>query len=131
MCGARNERAGPSVASRDRERRMRTMVFAALLLASCGPQTPEQARIDNIQDAADAQADAIRDAAANQAGAMRGEADTIANQAAIANGFDAERLNTRAEALREEARIVKRQADAKVRAVKDRARADVSAIKAQ
>lgn len=105
--------------------------FLGLLLPGCGPQTPEQAQIANIQDAARAEADSIRSASGNEAAAMRAEADTIAGQAEIANGFDAQRLKTRAEALRKEARIVERHADARVRAVNDRARADASAVKAQ
>ena len=36
--------------------------FIGLLLAGCGPQTPEQARIDNIQQAAEVEADAIKSA---------------------------------------------------------------------
>ena len=105
--------------------------FIGLLLAGCGPQTPEQARIDNIQQAAEAEADEIKSASGNEAAAIRDEADTIASQAEIANSFDAERLETRAEALRKEAKIVERHADAQVRAVRDRARADVSALKAR
>lgn len=112
----------------------RWILPAALLvpsLAACGPQTPEQAQIANIEDAARAEAETIRSASGNEAAAIRAEADTIAGQAEIANGFEAERLKTRAEALRKEAGIIERHADARVRAVKDRARADVSAIKAQ
>jgi outer membrane biogenesis lipoprotein LolB len=105
--------------------------FIGLLLAGCGPQTPEQARIDNIQQAAEAEADAIKSASGNEAAAIRAEADTIASEAEIANSFDAERLETRAEALRKEARIVERHGDAQIRAVRDRARADVSALKAR
>lgn len=113
---------------------MRSQVAAAflgLMLAGCGPQTPEQARIANIQDAARAEADAIRSASGNEAAAIRAEADTLVGQADIANGFEAERLRARADALRKDARIVERHADARVRAVNDRARADVSAVKAQ
>lgn len=105
--------------------------LSGLLLTACGPQTPEQAQIANIQDAARAEAEAIRSATGNEAAAIRAEADTLAGQADIANGFEAERLKTRAEALRKEARIVERHADARIRAVNDRARADVSAVKAQ
>jgi len=117
------------------EKQMRSRIvpaaFFGLLLAACGPKTPEQAQIDDIQQAAEAEADAIKSASGNEAAAIRTEADTIAGQAEIANGFDAERLETRAEALRKEARIVERHADARIRAVRDRARADVSALKAQ
>lgn len=104
---------------------------AALLLTGCGPRSPQEAQIDNIQDKADAEADAIGAAAGNQVERMRAEAGTIANQAQASNGFDAERLDTRADALRKEAEIVQRQADARVRAVKDRARAEISTIRAQ
>ncbi|NIJ21858.1 Skp family chaperone for outer membrane proteins [Sphingomonas naasensis] len=112
-------------------RRITFATLAGLSLVGCGPQTPEQAQIANIQDAARNEADSIRSAASNESAAMRAEADTIVGQAGLANAFDAERLKTRAEALRKEARIVERHADARVRAVNDRARADVSAIKAQ
>nr|AGU10042.1 hypothetical protein [uncultured organism] len=105
--------------------------LAMLLLQGCGPQTPEAARIDNIEDAADNAADAIESASKNQIGSIRAEADTLAQQAEVSNGFDSERLKTRAEALRKEAGIVERHSEAQVRAVRDRARADVSAIKAQ
>ncbi|ATY33830.1 hypothetical protein [Sphingomonas psychrotolerans] len=110
------------------------MASAALLgltLAACGPQTPEQAQIANIQDAAGAEADAIESASKNQIGQIRAEAETLSGQAEIANGFEAERLRARAEALQKDAKIVERHADAQVQAVRDRARADVSALKAQ
>jgi hypothetical protein len=113
---------------------MRTRIAAAALgltLAGCAPQTPEQARIDNIQDAATAEADAIESASKNQIARIRTEAETLSGQAEIANGFDAERLKTRADALDKEAKIVERHAEAQVQAVRDRARADVSAIKAE
>jgi hypothetical protein len=114
---------------------MRNWTMPALLMgaivAGCAPQTPEQAQIANIEDAASNVADAIESASQNQVAQIRGQADTIAAQAEIAKGYDAEKLKTRAEALRKEAEIVARQADAKVQAVRDRARADVSALKAQ
>jgi hypothetical protein len=102
-----------------------------LMLAGCGPQTPEQAQIANIHDAAAAEAEVIESASSNQIAQIRGEADTLSGQAELANGFDAERLRTRAEALRKEAKIVERHGKAQVQAVRDRARADVSALKAQ
>lgn len=114
---------------------MRSWIALAVLLgpalSGCGPQSPEQARIDNIEDAAEAEADVIESASKNQIGQIRAEADTLAQQAEIANGFDAERMRARAEALGKDAEIVERHAKAQVQAVRDRARADVSAIKAQ
>jgi ABC-type microcin C transport system permease subunit YejB len=104
---------------------------AGLLLQACAPQTPEQARIDNIEDAASAEVDAIESASDNQLARIRAEADTLTQQAETAKGFDAERLKTRAEALRKDASIVERHAEAQARAIRDRARADVSALKAQ
>jgi hypothetical protein len=107
------------------------VALLGLTLAGCGPQTPEQARIDNIQDAATAEAEAIESASKNQIARIRADGDTLSQQAEIANGFDAERLRTRAEALRKDAKIVEQHAEAQVQAVRDRARADVSAIKAE
>jgi hypothetical protein len=104
---------------------------AALLAASCGPTDPREARIDNIEDAAEAQVDTIEAASGNEAGRMRTEAEALEQQATTINGFEAARLQSRAQGLRDEARIVERQGDAKARAVRDRARADVSAIRAE
>ena len=101
------------------------------LLTGCGPQTAEQAAIANIQHAAAAEAEALQSAAQNQTAGIEAEADTLSQQAELANGFEAERLRTRAEALRKEAKIVERHGKAQVQAVRDRARADVSALKAQ
>jgi len=108
-----------------------TMAPAALLLASCGPTDPREARIDNIHDLAEAEADAIEDASGNEAGRIRAEAEALEQQAATINGFEAARLQARAEGLREEAQIVARQGKARARAVRDKARADVSAIRAE
>jgi len=107
------------------------MVLAAGLVAGCGPKDPKAQQIDNIQDAAEAQADNLAAEADNQVDRMRNEADTLAGQAKAAGSFDAERLNTRAEALRKEAKIVERQGEAKVQAIRDQARATVSEIKAR
>jgi hypothetical protein len=104
---------------------------AMLLLQGCGPSDPRAERIENIQDMADAEAHDIAAEAGNEVTNMRTEAEQLATQADASNGFDAERLKTRAEALRKEARIVQRKAEAQARAVRDRARAEVSEIKAQ
>lgn len=110
---------------------MRFAMPMLLGLAACGQQDPEAARIDNIQDMADAEARAIRAETGNEVGNMRAAAEALMDRAEGANGFDAERLKTRAEALRKEARIIERQGAAQIRAVKDKARAETSAIKAQ
>jgi hypothetical protein len=107
------------------------VVLAACTVSACGPSTPTEARIENIQDAADMEAHSIQAESGNEVTNMRSEAESLADQAEASNGFDAERLRTRAEALRKEAKIIERQADAEARAVKDKARAEVSAIRAQ
>jgi hypothetical protein len=107
------------------------LLAAASLLAGCGPSDPRAERIENIQDMADAEAHDIEAVAGNEVGNMRMEAETLEQRAEVSNGFDAERLKTRADALRKEAKIVERQAEAQARAVRDRARAEVSTIKAQ
>lgn len=112
---------------------MRSLVLlaCALVLPGCGPADPREQRIDNIQDQAAAEAQAIADSAGNEATRMRTEADTLAARAGTSTGYDAERLETRVEALRKEAKIVERQAEAKAQAVKDRAKAEVSTLRAQ
>jgi hypothetical protein len=104
---------------------------AMLLLWACGPTDPREARIDNIEDAADAEADAIEDAADRDVDRLRAEAEALDQQAATINGFEAARLQSRAHGLREEAEIAARQGEARARAVRDRARADASAIRAE
>ena len=110
---------------------MRSAWVLLLALSACGPKSPEEAQIENIQDMADSEAHDIRAETGNEVGNMRAEADVLLEQAQSSNGFEAERLKTRAEALRKEAKIVERQGDAQVRAVKDKARAEASAIRAQ
>jgi vacuolar-type H+-ATPase subunit H len=107
------------------------MVLAMGLVSGCGPKDPKAAQIDNIQDAAEAQADNLEADADNQVDQMRSKADSLVNQAKAAGEFDAERLNTQADALRKEARIVERQGAAKAKAIRDQAQAEVSAIKAR
>ncbi|MGK6354520.1 hypothetical protein ACMGDH_04760 [Sphingomonas sp. DT-207] len=102
-----------------------------LLLSACGPSDPREARIDNIQDASEAQADGIEDAADQDADRLRAEAEALDQQAATTNGFEAARLQSRAHGLREEAEIAARQGEARARAVRDKARAEVSAIRAE
>ena len=106
-------------------------ISAALLLSACGPATPEEARIENIQDLADAEAHDIEADFGNEINQIKAEAATLTAQAEASNAFDAERLKTRAGALQEEAAIIERQRAARVKAVRDRAQAEVSTIKAQ
>lgn len=104
---------------------------AVLLVSACGPGDPREARIDNIEDVAEAQADALEDAAANEAGVLLTDAEMLDAQAATVNGFEAARIKARAHALREEAKLVKQQGEARARAARDKARAEVSAIRAE
>ena len=107
------------------------LIAAGLSLAGCTPQTPQEKQAEQIEDAADASADAVEAAAANQAAVMDAEAANLTNQAGPDGSYDGQRLNVRADALKKEAALVKEQAEAKARALRDAGRAQASALKAQ
>ncbi|MFV0625618.1 hypothetical protein ACBY01_16635 [Sphingomonas sp. ac-8] len=112
---------------------MRTgwIVAAALVVSACGPQTPQERQADQLRDAADAQADAIEAEAGNVAAGMKAEAQQLRQQAGQGGGYDAQRLQVRAEAREREAKLVEEQAEARARAVRDEGKARASAALAQ
>ncbi|WP_448502596.1 hypothetical protein [Sphingomonas sp.] len=108
-----------------------TLALPALALAACSEPTPQEQRASQIRAEADAQADALEAEAGNQAAAMEAEAASLANQAGTSQSYDSQRLNVRAEAMKREAELVRKQADARAKAVRDQGQAQASAILAQ
>ncbi len=104
---------------------------AAFAVSACGSQTPQEQRAEQLRDEADAQADAIEAAAENQTAQMQVEAEGLLNQAGQGGGYDAQRLKVRAEAIREEAKLVEKQAEARAKAVRDAGEARASAALAK
>lgn len=107
------------------------LAIPTLALAACAEQTPQQQRAEQIRDEADAQADALEAEAGNQAAAMEAEAAGLVNQAGASQNFDSQRLNVRAEALKREADLVRKQSEARAKAVRDQGQAQASALLAQ
>jgi protein involved in sex pheromone biosynthesis len=103
----------------------------ALALTACGPQSPEAKQADLIRDQADNQADQIEAAASNEVARMEEQAATLSNQAGSSQGFDAQRMNVRADALKREAELVHKQAQARAKAVRDQGQAQASAVLAK
>ncbi|MFV1918604.1 hypothetical protein VPH46_04155 [Sphingomonas sp. MJ1 (PH-R8)] len=104
---------------------------AALAVAACGAQTPQEREADQLRDAAEAQADAIEAQAGNVSAGMKAEAEQLRQQAGQGGGYDAQRLQVRAEAREREAKLVEEQAEAKARAVRDEGKAKASALLAK
>ncbi|MEP9401341.1 hypothetical protein [Sphingomonas sp. VNH70] len=104
---------------------------AAFAVSACGAQTPQEKAAAQLRDQADAQADAIEAAAENQTAQMKVEAEGLLNQAGQGGGYDAERLKVRADAIRQEARLVEQQAEARAKAVRDAGEAQASATLAK
>ncbi len=113
-----------------------TSILAALALISvaapaCSQKTPQEKQADQLIDAADAQADAIEAAADNKAKEMEAQAEDLKKQAGQAGTFEGKRLQVRADALKEEAKLIRREGAAKARAVRDEGKAKASALLAQ
>ncbi len=104
---------------------------AAFAVSACAAQTPQEQRAEQLRDQADAQADAIEVAAENQTAQMKVEAESLLNQAGQGGGYDAQRLKVRADAIREEAKLVEQQAEARAKAVRDAGNAQASAALAK
>jgi hypothetical protein len=62
---------------------------------------------------------------------MEEQAATLTNQAGTSQGYDSQRINVRADALRKEAELVKDQAQARAKAVRDQGEAQASAVLAK
>jgi hypothetical protein len=104
------------------------IVAAALAVSACGAQTPQEQQAAQLREVADAQADAIEAEAGNIVAGMQAEAEKLRQQAGQGGGFEAQRLQVRAEAQEREAKLVKKQAEAKARAIRDAGKARASAL---
>lgn len=106
------------------------IVLSAILLAAC-TQSPEQKQATEVEQRADAQADALKRDASLRAGMLENQAGALANEADRAGGFEGQKLDTRADALKQEARIVEQQGDARADAVESQGEATAKAIRSR
>lgn len=104
---------------------------AAFCATACSPQTPQEKQAEQLRDQADAEADALEAAADNRTAQMQVEAEALLNQAGQGGGYDAQRLTVRAEAIKEEAKLIEKQAEARAKAVRDAGDARASAALAK
>jgi len=114
---------------------MRRSVLAAaalaLTLSACESSDPVARQADTIKDGADARADAIRSDARKLAEGLDNRADALADAADKAGGYKEQVLDTRAEALKRESRIVMQQGRAEGDAIETRGEAEAKALRAQ
>ena len=109
----------------------RLLLALPLTLAACGPSGPHAEQLEAIESAADNQVAQLEAKQEAETDRLTQEAQALTEQASNATSYEAARLNTRAEALKQEARLVKEHGEAQVRAVRDQARADKSRVQAQ
>ena len=106
------------------------LIAAALALATaaCAQQTPQEQQAEQLRDEADAQADAVEAEAENRTAQMKVEAEKLLQQAGQGGGYDAQRLEVRANAIKQEAKLIEDQAEARARAMRDAGKARASAV---
>lgn len=110
---------------------MRVPALAALgLLAACS-SNPKEKAADAAETAADGRADMIEAEVGNQVAPMEAQADQLRAEAKTKPGYEGKILETRAQALDQEARIKKEQARAKGDAARAEGDAQASALRAQ
>ncbi|WP_448659626.1 hypothetical protein ACPVPU_03855 [Sphingomonas sp. CJ99] len=108
-----------------------TLILAALTLAACAPQTPQEKQADQLREEAEARAESVMAEAGNVTAGMDAEAQGLLNEAGQLGTYEAKRLQVRADALKREAEVVTEQAEAKARAIKAEGEAKASALLAQ
>lgn len=104
---------------------------AAICASACSPQTPQEQQAEQLRDQADAEGDALEAAAQNRTAQMEVEAETLIQQAGQSGGYDAQRLKVRAEAIKDEAKLIEKQAEARAKAIRDAGEAKASAVLAK
>jgi hypothetical protein len=109
---------------------IRPLAGALLMLAAC-QKHPEDQRAAALQEAARDQAAAVKGQAGVEAAGLAKDAAALREQAAKAGGYTGQRLETRSRALAKESDIVKRQGEARAKAIEDAAKAQAEAIKSR
>lgn len=108
---------------------MRQLLLLAVLpftIAAC-QRTPEQQQSDQARRDARERGALIENRADSEAGQLQQQAAALENEANQAGGMTGERLKVRAEALKDEAKIVRKQADKQADAIKESTDAQIKA----
>lgn len=104
---------------------------AFLMMAACQNPDPAEQQADAYEAEGRNQASAIKDEAAVQAKLLEDQASEIGNAASNSGGYTEKKLDVRADALRQEAAIVKDQGAARADAVRSAADAKAKALRAR
>ena len=107
------------------------LMAAAAALTACSANDPAAQAARDIEAAADNRADAIRAIADENAGDLGNKANAILANVIDDKSYEGRVAQTRAEALKEEAELVKEQGRAKARAEASAAKAQADAIRAR
>jgi hypothetical protein len=111
---------------------MRCLLIVAVLacLTAC-QRTPEQQHADAVRSDARQRGAAIENQADVQADRLQRQASDLQNQASQAGGMTGERLRIRANALDQESKVIRKQADMQADAIKEDADARIKASKSR
>lgn len=107
---------------------MRTMRFLIVcLLTTACTQSPEDKQAGEVRSQAAQQAANLKDRAEGQARPLDQQASALANEAKAAGGYEGKRLDVQAHALKEQAKLIRQQADEQSAAIKEGADARIKA----
>jgi hypothetical protein len=111
---------------------MRCLLIVAVLasMVACH-RTPEQQQADAVRTDARQRGAVIENQADAQAARLEQQASDLHNQAVQVGGMTGERLKIRANALNEEAKVIRRQGDMQADAIKEGADARIKASKSR
>ena len=104
------------------------LLFAVVtsVIAAC-QRTPEQQRFDQARSDARERSALIENQADKEADQLQQQAAKLENEASQAGGMSGKRLKVRAEALEDEAKIIRKQADKQAEAIKESTDAQIKA----
>ena len=103
------------------------LAIGFLVLTAACQRTPEQQQADNLRADARSRGVEIEKHADSEADRLQQQAEALENQAQQAGGLTGQRLRVRANALAEEAKIVRKQADMQADAIKEATDARIKA----
>lgn len=107
-------------------RQLLLLVIVTLTVGAC-QRTPEEQQSDQARSDARERGALIENRADREADQLQQQTAELENQANQAGGMTAERLKVRAEALKDEAKIVRKQADKQADAIKESTDARIKA----
>ena len=104
------------------------LIFAIVALATAACQrTPEQQQADDVRSNAQQQGASIENLSGEEADRLEQQAAILENEAKRSGGLTGQRLKVRADALKKESKIIRKQGDQQAEAIKESADARIKA----